>query len=382
MARVKRSASFLALLLCAPAALAQDDELARARFLDQQGVRAFAEARYRDAIALFDASYRAGGPATELWNVARCQLKLEEQSSARKTLEEYLSQNTLGAQDRAEAQRLLDDLVHRTSPLVVASTPAGALVTVDGQVWGMTPYMGTLPPGEHVIKVGSSSHHVEAQGGRTVVVSVGIGSGERGRSHKKHGARDTQHFFAEADALATVSSLGGAIVPVVAAPEIAVGWAPFHFRRARVGFGARIRAEYDSWSTSTGVSNANALGCTTGTDFSAVEILAMPTVFADWYASKNVWLGARIGFGAAIYISGSPIAGDVFAPECAYGGSLAPDGYASLDVSVRLSDQFRLIFPATLDVHTAYVGARNDGVVDATGPWLRVGLGVALAVDL
>ena len=166
------------------------------------------------------------------------------------------------------------------------------------------------------------------------------------------------------------------------APEIALGWAPFHFARGRVGFGARFRAEYDAWSTSAGVSNANTLGCTTATDFSAVELLAMPTVFADWYASRSVWLGARIGFGAAIYISGSPIAGDVFAPECAYGGSLAPDGYASLDVSVRLSEQFRLIFPATLDVHTAYVGARNDGVVDATGPWLRVGLGVALAVDL
>jgi len=345
-------------------------------------VRAFAEGHVRDAMTLFQESYRAGGPPTELWNVARCQLKLDDPEAARATLQEYLAKKGLSPQDRAEAQRLLDDLERRPSPFVVASTPAGAMVSVDGHVWGMTPYTGTLPPGEHDVDVGGSSKHVEARGGRMVVVSVRLGSVESRSSHKKH-ARHMKRFWAELAALATISSLGGgAAVDVVPAPEIGLGFAPFDFRKSRIGFGVRVRAEYDTWTTSAGVSNATTLGCTPPSDYSAVELLAMPTMFGDWLVSKNVALGARIGFGAAIYISGSPIAGDLFAPACAYGGSLAPDGYASLDVSVRLNDDFRLVFPATFDVHTAYVGTRNDASIDASGPWMRFGLGVALAVDL
>ncbi|HEY1956280.1 MAG TPA: PEGA domain-containing protein [Polyangiaceae bacterium] len=388
---MKRSAVALALVLCASSASAQDDpgksptgddELARARFLDQQGVRAFGDGHVRDAMTLFQESYRAGGPPNELWNVARCQLKLDDPDGARSTLEEYLSKEGLSPQDRGEAQRLLDDLVHRASPFVAASTPAGATVSVDGHVWGLTPYTGTLPPGDHEIDIGGSSKHVEARGGRVVVVSVHLGSVEPKSHHKRH-AHHTKRFWAELGALATVSSLGGgAAVDVVPAPELAFGWAPFDFRGSRIGFGVRFRAEYDTWSTSAGVSNANSLGCAPPNDYSAVELLAMPTMFGDWLVSKNVSLGARIGFGAAIYASSSPIGGDLFAPACAYGGSLAPDGYASLDVSVRLNDTFRLVFPATFDIHTAYVGTRNDGTVDASGPWMRFGLGVALAVDL
>lgn len=376
---MKRLALALALLSCASVAQAQDDDLARARFLDQQGVRAFGEGRFRDAKVLFEESYRAGGPPTELWNVARCQLKYDDTEGARATLDTYLAQKTLSPQDRGEAQRLLDDLAHRTSPLVVVSTPAGALVSVDGHVWGMTPYTGTIPPGKHEIAVGGRSKDVEARGGHAVVVSVALGKSERSSRHRH--AHATKRFFLELGALATISSLGGVVVDAVPAPELSLGWAPFAFRRGRIGFGVRMRSEYDTWSTSNGVAN-DAIGCTPGTDYSAVELLAMPTVFGDYHLSKRVDLGARLGFGAAIYISSSPIAGDLFAPACAYGGSLAPDGYAEADVSVRLDDHFRLVFPATFDIHTAYVGTRSDLSLDATGPWIRVGLGVALAVDL
>src|ERR1700722_16740182 len=107
-----RSSSVLAVLCVAfvasftSGALAQDDELARARFLDQQGVRAFGENRFRDAMALFGASYRAGGPPTELWNVARCQLKLDNPEDARRTLEEFLDRKDLTESDRADGKRL------------------------------------------------------------------------------------------------------------------------------------------------------------------------------------------------------------------------------------------------------------------------------------
>jgi hypothetical protein len=125
------------------------------------------------------------------------------------------------------------------------------------------------------------------------------------------------------------------------------------------------------------------MGCTPPTDYSGFEVLAMPTVFGSFKLSQRVSLGARLGVGAAIYASSAPMGGDLFTPSCVYGGSLTPDGYAALDVSIALIDAMRLVlFPATLDVHPAYAGARSDTTYDASGAWLRLALGVGLAVDL
>jgi hypothetical protein len=376
----------LVMLLVTVPARAEEDELARARFLDQQGVRAFAESRFRDAAALFSESFRAGGPPTELWNLARCQLKVEDVEAARHTLETYLEQKTLTEGDRAEGKRLLDELEHRSSMLVVASTPQGAFVTVDGHVVGMTPLTSTLAPGLHELKVSrengpSTTRHLDAHDGRSFVISVELGAIEH--AQPKPPTKHTRRFSAELGALGVVSVLGGGtVVEPTVSPEISLGYAAFVSRRSRLGFGIRVRGAYDSWSTSLNVSNTT-LGCTPGADYSAVELLAMPTVFGALNVAKHVTVGARIGFGAAIYASGTPIGGDLFAPACAYGGSLAPDGYAALDVSLGIVDAIRVVFfPATLDLHASYVGARSDSVVDATGVWMRIGIGVALAVDL
>ncbi len=372
-------------------ALAQDDELARARFLDQQGVRAFGESRFRDAMALFGASYRAGGPPTELWNVARCQLKLDNPEDARRTLEEFLDRKDLTESDRADGKRLLDEIERRTSTFVIASTPAGATVNVDGRVVGLTPYASTLSPGPHEIKidragVGSSSKHVEARDGRAIVISVDLGTGAERPQHARNAHEHTRRFFAELGALGTFSSLGGgAITEGSASPEISLGFAPFVFNRFFLGVGVRLQLAFDQWSTSAGVSNTPPTGsmCTPQNDFSGVEALVTPTVFAAWRASHILTIGARVGFGAAIYASGAPIAGDLFAATCVFGGSLAPDGYAAIDVSLRMSEMFRLVFyPATIDLHPSYVGARSDASLDASGPWVRLGTGIGVAMDL
>jgi hypothetical protein len=390
---VKRSCVLcLALALAASSAHAQDDELARARFLDQQGVRAFAENRFRDAMALFSASFRAGGPPTELWNVARCQLKLDNPEDARRTLEEYLDHKDLSDGDRAEGKRLLDEIERRPSTFVVASTPAGATVTVDGHAVGATPYASSLAPGAHEIVVaragtGSTSRHVDARDGRAIVISVDLDTGAEPPKHVSSTSHHARRFSAELGVLGVLSSLGGgAVTEGSASPEVAVGFAPFVFDRFRIGIGVRVRLGFDQWSTSAGVSNVPPTGsvcASTPTDFSAVETLAMPTVFAAWRASRFVSIGARLGFGAAIYAAGAPIAGDLFAASCPFGGSLAPDGYAAIDVSLRMNEMFRVVFyPATIDIHPAYVGARSDATLDASGPWLRLGTGVAVAMDL
>ena len=368
---------------------AQDDTLSRARFLDQQGARAYAEGRFRDAAALFNESFRAGGPATELWNVARCQLKLDDPDAARRTLQAYLDRTDLGAEDRAEGQRLEGEIAKRISTFVVASTPAGATVTVDGRVAGTTPYTSTLQPGAHEILIGSVTKHIVAKDGRAVILSVELDGSEKpddaprerrpARKPKKH----VRWFSAELGVIGSVSVLGGgAVVTGAASPEVAFGFAPFVFRDFTIGIGVRFRATYDQWSTTGSVSNATS-SCTPPNDYNAVEMLVMPTVFASFRASDRVRLGGRIGFGGAIYASGSPIAGDLFSPECIWGGSLAPDGYAAFDVSISLADRIRLVvYPVTFDIHPSYVGARSDGSIDASGPWVRIGAGLSLAVDL
>jgi len=378
-----RTCVALAMVLFAASAGAQEDELARARFLDQQGVKAFADARYRDAMTLFTESYHAGGPASELWNVARCQLKLDDAPGARRTLEKYLAHKTLTPDDRAEARRLLDEIEARTSTFVVASTPAGAVVLVDGKSYGTTPLASTLPPGGHDVAieidgVRKMTTHVDARDGRAVVLSVSLEK-KKHAEHEEHARR----FSAEVGALATLSSLGGAaVVGASPSPEIAAYYSPFRFHRFKLGLGVRLSAAFDSWSTSAGVSNAT-IGCTPPTDYSGAELLATPAVFASWRASRLVTLGARAGLGAAIYASGAPIGGDLFEPACAFGGSIYPDGYAALDVSFRLSDVFRFVLvPASFDIHPAYAGARSDSALDANQPWIRLSAGVALAADL
>src|ERR1700736_4580579 len=62
-------------------------DLDAARELDQQGVRAFAAGRYREAIHFFYEARRLGGPPTELWNIARCHERLDEGEESAKAIE-------------------------------------------------------------------------------------------------------------------------------------------------------------------------------------------------------------------------------------------------------------------------------------------------------
>ncbi len=124
-------------------------------------------------------------------------------------------------------------------------------------------------------------------------------------------------------------------------------------------------------------------GCTPPNDYGAAELDLVPTVFGAVRVASRVTLGARAGVGAAIYISDRPIGGDLFAPACAYGGSIVPDAYAALDVSLHLSEALHLVlFPATFDIHPSWDGSRSGPPVDASGAWIRLGLGFAFAVNL
>ena len=155
-------------------------DLDGARELDQQGVRAFREGRFSDAIRYFHAAYRLGGPSSELWNVARSRERMDDAETAAAAIGQYLAQRDLSAQDRAEAERELGALRARPSMLTVITVPSGAVVTVDGkQTAGPTPVSLEVRAGAHTIAV----HHdgfptqtrpLEARFGRAVIVSLDL----------------------------------------------------------------------------------------------------------------------------------------------------------------------------------------------------------------
>jgi hypothetical protein len=185
--------ALLATTACTPAAgpardSANDTTVARrgtpdleaARELDQQGVRAFRDGRYADAIRYFHAAYRLGGPSSELWNVARSRERMDDPETAAGAIEQYLTQRDLSTEDRGEAQRELDTLRSRVSVLTVTTVPSGAVVVVDGkQTVGPTPVSVEVHAGPHSISV----HHegyatavrpLQARFGRAVIVAVDL----------------------------------------------------------------------------------------------------------------------------------------------------------------------------------------------------------------
>jgi hypothetical protein len=150
-----------------------------ARELDQEGVKSFGESRYADALAYFRSARALGGPASELWNIARCLEHLDDPEGAARTLDEYLSQHDLPAADRAEAQREAQAVRTRTSVLTVTTSPAGATVTVDGQPLGPTPVTTELRPGAHTLVVRRAGYvartvPVDARFGRAVIVALDL----------------------------------------------------------------------------------------------------------------------------------------------------------------------------------------------------------------
>jgi hypothetical protein len=151
-----------------------------ARELDQSGVRAFKEGHFGDAARFFRAAYRKGGPSSELWNLARCDERLDEPERAAKSIEEYLLLRDLAPADRSEAERELRALSSRTSMLTVTTVPSGAVVVIDNhQTVGPTPLTVDVAAGAHTLTIrhdgyAPETRPFEARYGRAVIVSLDL----------------------------------------------------------------------------------------------------------------------------------------------------------------------------------------------------------------
>jgi hypothetical protein len=148
-------------------------------------VRSFREGHFADAVRYFRAAFERGGPASELWNVARCEEHLDDPEAAVAALERYISRRDLSPADRAGAKRESESLRERPSVITVTTHPPGGSVWIDGErVAGSTPVSVEVPPGGHVVVVrrdgyAATSRAFDARLGRAVIVSLDLAPGDK-----------------------------------------------------------------------------------------------------------------------------------------------------------------------------------------------------------
>jgi tetratricopeptide (TPR) repeat protein len=416
---MRRSASFvvtcLLLALTTPVLAApRDEEVSRARVLDQQGVRAYKEGRYNDAIRYFSEAFKLGGPASELWNIAKCHLRLDEPEQASDAYDRYLMQQGLTPQDKAEAREELEELRRRKSILTVASAPSRALVYVDGkraEPAGTTPFSVQLPPGFHKIDIELAGYKTftkdfDAKFGRAIIVDAqlerdpnqpltapppgGRGTGTPGTpTDKPTEAPETpgefggpKHFTAKAELGVVFSKLG--TLPSTAHPAFTFSASYWILDNSHwaVGAGLLLHVTSDSW-TNTINADPQPDGCTLSitNNESATELAGYGIGSLAYRIIPRLRVGLDAGLGLAAYTPAA-VGGDVFYPTCqpSTGAQLA--ARTALEVSYSFLPYLRgTLTPIAMQVHPSYSGVRSTPL-DATGAWTRIGFGLGVALDL
>lgn len=367
----------------------RSDELARARELDKEGVKAFGEGRYNDAIRYFEEARRLGGPPFELWNIAKCHLRLDQPEQAADMLERYLATPNLPPDDRKEASEQLEELRRRPSTLTVSSSPTGAAVTVDGKPVeeGRTPVSVTVPPGPHTVTVSLDAHasytrEVEARYGRAVIVDAPLSKDERPPPPDNPYAGEDEARVALRGIVNVVlprfGSIGGDASPglmLSGTYRVSEGSPSF-------AVGGLFAVSPDSWRNTVGAPSTIE-GCT-GTlpgSFDATSISVFGIGTAGFDLVKRLRLSAVGGVGVAAYAV-PDTGGDLFIPSCTSSPGLRPAVLVGAQLDYALAGAFRLsAMPLTMQLHPAFAGVRKTPL-DAGGVWLRFGIGIGVGVDL
>ncbi len=386
----------------------KDEEVARARVLDQQGVRAYKDGRYNDAIRYFSEAFKLGGPASELWNIAKCHLRLDEPEQASDAYDRYLMQQGLTPQDKSEAREELEELRRRRSILTVASAPSRATVYVDGkrnEAAGTTPFSVQLPPGNHKIDIELAGHRpygkeIEAKYGRAIIVDAqlekdpnfqvaakpvtGVGGGVDTPvgPPRKSDLGDPKRFTAKAEVGVVFSKLGAFSEGGRLAFALSGTYWFVDAQRWAVGGGFLLHITGDAWGNTIGAP-INGPGCTLTISNSetATEVAGYGIGTFAYRVAPRLRVAADAGLGIAGY-GASALGGDLFTPTCQPATGAQVAARVGLEASYTVLPFLRAtLTPLALQVHPSYGGARSTPV-DATGTWLRFGLGLGLAVDL
>jgi hypothetical protein len=174
--------------------------------------------------------------------------------------------------------------------------------------------------------------------------------------------------MASAEAFGLFARLGSIGRPLHPAALVSLGYVALERRSIDVVTGARFVATYDSWDTGTASTPATACGPESATALG---------LFADaafgYRPLPRLRIGGDVGFGFASETAKDPMA------ACDPPTGLVPAGHFGADVSYAVLSALRIVFsPIVLEVQPAVGGAP----VDASGPWIRIGSGLGVAVDL
>ncbi len=379
-----------------PAKSASANDVARARALDREGVRAYKEERYNDAIRYFTEAFKLGGPPSELWNIAKCHERLDQPEEATRALETYLAQPGLSAADRAEASQQLQEIKRRHSTLTVASSPPGATVYLDGRRGapaGATPLSLDVAPGSHAVAIEHPGYEpytkqVDAAYGRAVIVDAQLARNDeplppRERARNEPAAPPAvPHRLALGAAIgATVPRFGGVGGSAGVAGILDASYALRDAQRVILAVGGRVMVNGEGWGNGVGATDAPDGGCVVATKESATAVSAFVTGVFGYRASSRVRLGADVGLGLAAYAL-DRAGGDVFIPTCRAAPGVKPAVQIGTSVSYALTREVRLaVLPLVIEAQPAFEGARSTPR-DASGLWLRFGAGLGLAFDL
>ena len=381
-----RWALVLAILLIGTPAGAQD--LARARALDQQGIKAYTEHRYNDAIRYFEEAYRLGGPPFEVWNIAKCRIELDQPEEAVEQIDKYLALPNVPADDRKEAQTTLDALKKRPSTLTVSSSPSGGAVSLDGKPVGKTPLSVSVAPGNHTVGVvvgkhAAYNHSFEAKLGRAVIVDVPASGGDVAApvEHEEdvHPVNIRGYFGFQ---FAKYGEVGSGAAP---AGVIMANYRITKIGPASLALGGLVHLTGDSWDNSVNAPKTGITNCENGMLGDSQSATALSFFFIGNLMAPitdKLEIGGSAGVGLAQLFTGTDVGGDLFVPTCraSPGGrpafTLAPQIDYAITPVIRLS-----AMPFAFQLQGAFDGAR-DTPKDASSVWMRFTFAIGLGVDL
>jgi tetratricopeptide (TPR) repeat protein len=154
------------LLSCAPC-LAQDPAppapvSPEAQVQFEQGVSAYEQGRYRDAVDRFKEADRLAPSPLLSFNIAKVYERMQDPKSALSAYREYL-RRLPEADNRLETSQRISELEltlqkEGVQQVTIVTTPPGATVMIDDVARGVTPWTGELEPGPHRLALRLDEH--------------------------------------------------------------------------------------------------------------------------------------------------------------------------------------------------------------------------------
>ena len=149
------SSARITLAADAPAPSSEQQRKTSAQAKYEQGVEAYRNERYADAVRSFLDADAISPSAALSYNIARAYEKLADDAQTLRWYRNYLRLNPQAA-NAAEVQKYVAALAQSLAKkgiqqVTVLSTPSGATVAIDGNALGVTPLTVELRPGAHTL---------------------------------------------------------------------------------------------------------------------------------------------------------------------------------------------------------------------------------------